>query len=88
VVFFSFFWIGSYEQKIELYNQLPFSFLFRFVGLSTIGLIGVGVLILFNLLIEKLVSKEIEFNSLKKLAIQGFTVTVIVALIGTILFFL
>lgn len=87
VAFLSFFWIGSYEQKMELYNQLPSSFIFRFLGLSTIGLIGIGVLMLFNLLIEKLVFKDIDFHSLKKLAIQGITLTLIVALIGTILFF-
>lgn len=73
---------------MELNNQLPSSFVFRFLGLLTIGLIGIGVFMLFNFIIQKLVFKDIEFNSLKKLAIQGFTVTAIVAMMGTILFFL
>lgn len=88
VAFFSLFWIGSYEQKMELQNHLPFSFVFRFLGLSTIGLIGVGLLLFLNLIVEKSVSKKVDYNALKKLAIQGISITTLVALIGAILFFL
>lgn len=88
VAFFSLFWIGSYEQKMELQNQLPFSFVFRFLGLSTIGLIGIGLLLFLNLIVEKSVSKKVDYNALKKLAIQGISITTLVALIGAILFFL
>jgi hypothetical protein len=88
VAFFSLFWIGSYEQKMELHRQLPFSFVFRFLGLSAIGFIGVGFLLVFNYLIEKLILKEVYVPGLKKLAIDGVVAVGTVALIGTILFFL
>nr|WP_199002200.1 hypothetical protein [Flavobacterium sp. ASV13] len=73
---------------MELQNQLPFSFVFRFLGLSTIGLIGIGLLLFLNFIVEKVVFKKINYNALKKLAIQSVSITTLVALIGTILFFL
>jgi len=88
VAFFSLFWIGSYEQKMELDKQLPFSFIFRFLGLAAIGLMGVGFLLVFNYFMEKLILKEVDSAGLKKIAIDGSIAVVIVALIGTMLFFL
>lgn len=88
VAFFSFFWIGSYDHKLELNKQLPFSFIFRFLGLSTIGMIGIGFLILFNYLIKNLIFKGINISDLKKLVIRGVIAVGIVSLIGTIIFFL
>ncbi len=88
VGFFSLFWIGSYEQKLELYRQLSFSIVFRFLGLSAIGFMGIGFLLLFNYFIEKLILKEVYLPGLKKLAINGGIAVSIVALIGTMLFFL
>jgi hypothetical protein len=87
VAFFSLFWIGSYEQKMKLVSELPFSFIFRFLGLSAIGLIGIVFLILFNYLNDKLILKNVDVFSLKKLAVRGAIVIILVALIGTILFF-
>ncbi|MBF4493806.1 hypothetical protein IRZ83_16720 [Flavobacterium sp. JLP] len=87
VAFLSFFWLGSYEQKMELNRQLPFSFIFRFFELSGIGLIGIGFLILFNYFIKKLILKEVRVSGLKKLAFDGSVAVGVVALIGTIIFF-
>lgn len=88
VAFFSLFWIGSYEEKMELHRQLPLSFVFRFLGLSTFGLMGIGFLLLFNYLVEKLILKEVYVPKLKKLAIDGSVAVIIAALIGTTIFFL
>jgi hypothetical protein len=73
---------------MELQNQLPFSFILRFLGLSTIGLIGITLLVFLNFIVEKLVFKEVDYRILKKLGIQGISITTLVAFIGTILFFL
>jgi hypothetical protein len=89
VAFFSFFWIGSYEQKMEVYNALPFSFIYRFLGLTAIGLTGIIVLILFNLLIDKFFSRNTNFNALKELCFQGLKITALFAFLGTtVVFFL
>jgi hypothetical protein len=49
---------------------------------------GIGFLLLFNYFIEKLILKEVYLPGLKKLAINGGIAVSIVALIGTMLFFL
>jgi hypothetical protein len=85
--FFSFFWIGSYEEKIRLVNELPLSFFKRVVGVSVLGSVGISVLILVNFLHDKIVLKKVNVVSLKRLAIVGFLSVFLVALCGTLLFF-
>lgn len=88
VGFFSVFWIGSYEQKLKLVDELPISFIYRFLGLSAIGAIAIVMLLLFNYLVDKLILKDVNVSELRKLAIRNFVPVVLVALFGTILFFL
>ncbi|PXY44817.1 hypothetical protein [Flavobacterium hydrophilum] len=88
VGFISVFWIGSYEQKMKLVDELPLSFIYRFLELSAIGAIGIGMLLLFNYLIDKLILKDVNVSKLIKLGIRSFVPVVLIALLGTILFFL
>lgn len=85
--FFSIFWIGSYEGKMKLIAELPYSFITRAAGASVIGLIGISILLLVNFLYEKIVLKKVNIVSLKRLAIVGFLRVIGVAVFGTVLFF-
>lgn len=87
VAFFSIFWIGSYEKKMELFRQLPYSIILRFLGLATIGFTGMIVMLFLNFLLDKLLSKDINVPAYKKLGIQSLKITTLIALLGTILFF-
>jgi hypothetical protein len=85
--FFSVFYIGSYERYKELINQLPFSFIGRVVGVSAIGLIGLGFLIAANFLFDNFFFKKVNIVVLKKLAYTGFLWIFLVAFLGCLLFF-
>ncbi|WP_426483730.1 hypothetical protein [Flavobacterium sp. 2] len=87
VAFFSIFWIGSYEQKMKLIDELPLSFIYRFVGLSAIGLVFISLLLMFNYLFAKLIVKDVNAVELRKLAIRGFVSVILLALFGTLFFF-
>jgi len=85
--FFSVFSLGSYEQKVKLMNELPFSFIFRFLGVLTIGFTGVILLALVNFLIAKLILKQGNSKELKKLTVQASMPVILVALSGVCVFF-
>lgn len=85
VAFFSVFWIGTLEAKIELLKNLPFSFVYRFAMLSIIGIIGITILILCNYLIKK-TFRNYSID-LKRLTIISLIITTSVALIGNTIFF-
>jgi len=82
------FYIGSLESKQKLIQQLPFSFLMRFCAFTILGFILIGVLILFNLGINKLKKNEREKINLYQLAKFGFITTIIFCFIGTFIFFI
>jgi hypothetical protein len=86
-VFFSFFWIGSYQQKMQLIAELPSSFITHAIGASVIGSIGIVILLLVNFLHDKIVHKKVNVASLKRLAIVSFLRIIAVAIFGTALFF-
>ena len=85
VAFFSVFWIGTQEAKIELMKNLPLSFVLRLGMLLIIGIIGIVILILSNYLIKKIF--KIYSVDLKRLTINSMIVIVSVALIGNTIFF-
>ncbi|KRD11784.1 hypothetical protein ASE21_08805 [Flavobacterium sp. Root901] len=87
VAFFSLFWVGSYERKIELYTLLPYSFIFRFLGVSAIGFIGIIILLILNFFLDKLFSKDIKISVFKKLGFKSLIITTLIAFLGTVLFF-
>lgn len=85
--FFSVFYLGSYEQYKQLINQLPFSFVRRVIGVTTIGLIGLLVLIAVNFIFEKVFIKKANIIALKQLAYTGFLWIFLIAFLGCFLFF-
>lgn len=85
--FFSFFWIGSYEQKMQLIAELPFSFIKYAIGASIIGSTGIVILLLVNFLHGKIVEKKVNVASLKRIAVVGFLRIIAIAVFGTALFF-
>lgn len=85
--FFSVFYLGSYEEYKQLINQLPFSFVSRVIGVTTIGLIGLLVLIAVNFLFEKVFIKKANIIALKQLAYTGFLWVFSIAFLGCLIFF-
>jgi hypothetical protein len=85
--FFSVFYLGSYEQHKQLINQLPFSFISRLIGVSTIGLIGLSILITVNFLFDKIFLEKVNVDVLKQLAYTGLFWIFSIAFLGCILFF-
>ena len=85
--FFSVFSLGSYEQKVQLMNELPFSFIYRFLAVLTIGFIGVILLVLVNFLTAKLILKQGNSKDLMRLTVQASIPVILVALFGVCVFF-
>ncbi|OXA82470.1 hypothetical protein SAMN05444397_107218 [Flavobacterium aquidurense] len=85
--FFSVFSLGSYQQKVQLMNELPFSFIFRFLAVLAIGFTGVILLVLANFLIAKLILKQGNSRELKKLTVEAAIPVILVALFGVWVFF-
>jgi succinate dehydrogenase/fumarate reductase cytochrome b subunit len=72
---------------MQLMNELLFSFIFRFLGVLTIGFTGVILLVLVNFLIAKLILKQGYSKELKKLTVQASMPVILVALFGVCVFF-
>jgi hypothetical protein len=85
--FFSVFYLGSYEQYKRLIDDLPFSFISRVIGVTTIGLIGLLVLIMFNFLFENFCIKKVDIIALKQLAYIGSFWIFSIAFLGCLIFF-
>jgi hypothetical protein len=85
--FCSFFYIGSYQQKMQLMAELPYSFIKRVLAVSVIGSVGIVILLLVNFLHAKIVKKEVNVASLKHIAVVGFLRVIAVAVFGAVLFF-
>lgn len=85
IVFLSgFFWIGSKENAEQLLENPILSFVLRFIGFASIGIIIFLLVVIVNWLLMKFTKYSIN---LKKLIWQGFTIIIIGSLIGTSLFF-
>jgi hypothetical protein len=85
--FLSIFSLGSYEQKMQLINELPFSFIYRFLSVSIIGLIGVIILLIINFLVDKLILKDVNVSTLRELAVKASVPVILAALFGVFVFF-
>ena len=85
--FLSIFYLGSYEQKMQLINELPFSFIYRFLSVSIIGLIGVIILLIINFLVDKIILKDVNVSTLRELAVKASVPVILVALFGVFVFF-
>ncbi|MEO8236734.1 MAG: hypothetical protein ABI576_01400 [Flavobacterium sp.] len=85
--FLSIFYLGTYERKMQLINELPFSFIYRFLSVSVIGLIGVIILLLINFLVDKLILKDVNISKLRELAVKALVPVILVALFGVLVFF-
>jgi hypothetical protein len=84
--FFSIFWIGSYERKIQLIAELPLSFVQRVSEVSVLGSTGVLVLLLFNFIHDRFYKKNVNVAFLKRIAFVGLS-RVAIAICGSVLFF-
>ncbi|MEP7095197.1 MAG: hypothetical protein ABI793_14140 [Flavobacterium sp.] len=87
--FEAFTWDGRQpeETEMQLINELPFSFIYRFLSVSVIGLIGVIILLLINFLVDKLILKDVNISKLRELAVKALVPVILVALFGVLVFF-
>jgi hypothetical protein len=85
VIFLSgFFWIGSKENAEQLLENPIQSFVLRFIGFVSIGIIMFLLVVVVNLLLMKFTKYNIN---LKKLIWLSFIIIIISSLIGTSIFF-
>ncbi|WP_139149802.1 hypothetical protein [Flavobacterium caeni] len=68
----------------DLLDKFWLAFTLRFFGFTLLGLLGLLIIILINLIINKFRSKKID---IKKLALTGTIIIVFGNLIGTLIFF-
>lgn len=86
--FCSVFYIGSVDQYKILIDQLPYSFVFRVMGVSAIGLAALAILITVNFLFDKVFMEKVDTLALRQLAYFGSFFIILIAFAGCLLFFL
>ena len=80
--------IGSKEDFYALQNEMPKSFINRFFAFSLLGLIGVIILTLVNVISNLTWLKNNEKVNIIKVGLIDLGIVVLSCLIGTTMFFL
>ena len=81
------FYIGSQEQYTQLIRELPLSFIFRFFSFSAVGMLGIGVLVSINFVMNRTVLKSAPKIRLQHVVRNGIVWILIACLVGNIIFF-